>query len=58
MEHLLCLSSDELKYFIEITDLKIISETKKEIILKGDSIFVYIFDNLKQTFCFQKGLKS
>lgn len=58
MEHLLCLSPDDLVAFIKVTEMKVITSTPQIVIIKGESIFTYVYDYAKQMYCFQKGTSS
>lgn len=58
MEHLLCLTPNDLVTFIKVTEMQVLVSVPETVIIKGESIFTYVFDYAKQMYCFTKGTDS
>lgn len=56
MQHLLCLTPDDLYAFMIVTEMEILVFNPETIIIKGESIFTYVYDISKEMYCFTKGI--
>lgn len=55
MEHLTCLSTDDLALFLETTSMPIIAYTSEQVMVQGEAIFTWVWDYTKAMFCLKSG---
>lgn len=55
MEHLICMTPQDLSYFLQVTEMEVLSVDADSVVAKGSQIFQYVWDMSKGMFCLMQG---